>query len=55
MGVKHTVLPDDQPPVVEFTVLAQLCGPRASETEKGATLFTKNSEGRTLTFILSQW
>ena len=31
-------------------MLAQLCGPKAmNETEMGAALFTKNSEGRTLT------
>ena len=41
MGVKHTVPPDGQPPTVAFAVLARLCGPNASETEMGATLFTK--------------
>ena len=46
MGVKHTVPPDGQPPTVAFTVLAQLCGPNANETEMGVVLFTKNSEGR---------
>ena len=46
MGVKHTVLPDGLPPTVAFTVLAQLCGPKAKETEMGAALFTKNGEGR---------
>ena len=35
MGVKHTVLPDGQPPTVAFNVLAQLCGPKANETEMG--------------------
>ena len=38
MGVKHTVLPDGQSPTVAFTVLAQLCGPKAHETEMGAIL-----------------
>ena len=46
MGVKYTVLPDEQPPTVAFTVLAQLCDPKANETEMGAALFTKNGEGR---------
>ena len=32
MGVKHTVLPDGQPPAVAFTVLAYLCCPKANET-----------------------
>ena len=38
MGLKHTVLPDGQPPTVAFTVLAQLCGPKANETEIEAIL-----------------
>ena len=41
MGVRHTLLPDGQLQTVAFTVLAQLCGPKANETEMGATLFTK--------------
>ena len=45
MGVKHTVLPDCQPPTLAFTVLAQLCDPKANEAEMGAALFTKNGEG----------
>ena len=49
MGVKHTVLPDGQPPTVAFTVLAHLCGPKANETEMGAVLFTKG-EGRNFDF-----
>ena len=53
MGVKHTVLPDGQPPTVAFTVLAQLCGPKANETEMGAALFTKNGEGRNFDFDLT--
>ena len=44
--VKDTVLPDGQPQTVAFTVLAQLCGPKANETEMGAVLLTKNGEGR---------
>ena len=48
MGVKLTVLSEGQPPTVAFTVLARLCGPKASETEMGTALFTKNVEGRTL-------
>ena len=46
MGVKHTVLPDGQPPTVAFTEPAQLRGPKASETDLCAVLFTKNCEGR---------
>ena len=46
MGVKHTVLR----PTVACTVLAQLCGPKANETEMGATLFIKNGEGRNFDF-----
>ena len=46
MGVKDTVLADGQPPTVAFTVAAQLCGPKANETEMGAAPFTKNGEGR---------
>ena len=43
----HTVLRDGQPPTVAFTVLAQVCGPKAIETEMGAVLFTKNGKGLT--------
>ena len=50
MGLKQTVLPDGQPPTVVSTVLAQLCGSKAIETEMGATLFTKNGEGRSFDF-----
>ena len=50
MGVKHTVLPDGQPSTVAFTVLAQLCGPKANETEMGAVLFTKSDERRNFDF-----
>lgn len=35
MGVQHLVLLDDQPITLAFTVLAQLGGPRANETEIG--------------------
>ena len=45
MGVKHTVLPDGQSPAVAFTVLAQLCGPKANDTEMGVALLMKNGEG----------
>ena len=38
MGVTQTVLPDGKPPTVAFTVLAQLCGPKANETEMRAIL-----------------
>ena len=51
MGVKHKVLRDGQPPTVAFTVLAQLCGPKANETEMGLALFTKNGEGRKFGFF----
>ena len=54
MGMKHTVLPDGQPPIVTFTVLAQLCGPKANETEMGGPLFTKNGEGRSFDFHFLQ-
>ena len=40
-GSETTVLPDGQPPTVSFAVLAQLCGPKADETELGAASFTK--------------
>ena len=53
MGVTHTVLPDGQSPTVAFTVLAHLCDSKANETEMGATLFTKNYDGRTLTLTLT--
>ena len=46
MGGTQAVLPDGQPPTVAFTVLVQLCGPKANETEMGATLFAKNGERR---------
>ena len=46
MGVKHTVPPDGQPTTVAFTVLAQLCGPKANETEMGGAVFTRNGEAR---------
>ena len=48
-GVKHTVLLDGQPPTVAFTVLTQMCGPKANETEIGTSIFIKNGDGRTLT------
>ena len=54
MGVKHTVQPGGQPSTVAFTVLAQLCGPKANEAEMGATLFTKNGEGRSFDFDLTR-
>lgn len=39
------------PPTVAFTVVAQLCGPKANDMEMGAPLFTENGEGRNfLTF-----
>ena len=38
------------PTTVALTALAQLGGPKANETEMGAALFTKNGEGRTLTW-----
>ena len=46
--MKHTVQPDGQPPTVAFTVLAQLCSPKANKTRMGAALFTKNGKGRNL-------
>ena len=50
MGVKHRMPTDGQPHTVSFTVFAQLCGPKANETEMGATLFPKNGEGRNFDF-----
>ena len=50
MAVKQKVIPDGQPPTVAFTVFAQLCGPKANETEMGAVLFTKNGEGMNFDF-----
>ena len=50
MGAKNTVLPGGQPPIVAFTVLAQLCGRKANETEMDAALFTKNSKGNNFDF-----
>lgn len=41
---KHTVLRDGQPQSVAFTILAQLCGPKAHEREMNATLIDKNGE-----------
>ena len=46
MGVKHTVLPNGQPPTVAFPVLIWLCGPKANETEMGAILYTEIDRGR---------
>ena len=50
MEVKHIVLPDGQYLTLSFTVLAELCDPKANETEMGAALFTKNGEGRNFDF-----
>ena len=52
MGVKHTVLPEGQPSTVAFTVLAQLCGSKASETEMGATLFITSIDIRKINYEL---
>ena len=46
------MIPDGQPSTVAFTVLAQLCGPKADELEMGAFLFTKNGQGRNFDFDL---
>ena len=45
------MLPNGQSPTVAFTLLAQLCGPKANETEIGTAFFNKNDEGRTMTFL----
>ena len=37
-------------PPVAFTVVAQLCGPKANGTEVGVAQFTKNVEGRNFDF-----
>ena len=42
------MLPDGQPLIVAFTVLAQLRGLKANETEMGVALFTKNWRGKEL-------
>ena len=44
--MKHTVLPDIQPTTAAFTLLVKLFGPKADETQTGATIFAKNSEGK---------
>ena len=49
-GGLKTVLRAGQPSKSALTLLAQLCGPRASETEMGAALFPKNGERKTLGF-----
>ena len=55
IGVRHTALPNASPQLrVACTVFAQLCGPKANETEVGAVLFTKNGEGRNLTLFCVQ-
>ena len=51
MGVENTLLPIDYLPAVAFTVLAQLYGPKAKETEMGAALFTKMAREGTCTFF----
>ena len=51
MGVKYTVLPHGQPPTVTFTVLAQLCGPKANETETCAAHSPKMVREGTLTLL----
>ena len=45
----------NHPPTAAFTVLAQLCGPKANETEMGAALFTKNGEGKNFEFDSLQY
>ena len=50
VGMNRTMLPDGQPSTVTFTVLAQLCGSKANETEMGTALFTKTGEERILIF-----
>ena len=52
MGLKNTVLPDGQPPTVAVTVLVQLCGLKANETELAAVLFTKMAKQGILTLTL---
>ena len=53
MGVKHTVLPDGQAPTVAFSMLAQLCGQQAKETEIGALMHqeSKNGQRKDLPFL----
>ena len=48
----HAVLPNAQPPPVAFTVLAQLRGPKANDTEMSTALFTENGAGRNFAFNL---
>ena len=51
MLVKHTVLPDGQPPTVAFTVLAHLCGPKANEMGWAPPYPPKMVRKETLTFF----
>ena len=51
MAVKHTVLPDGQPPTVAFTVHAQQCGPMANASEMGAALFSQKTRALTTMLI----
>ena len=41
LTLKHPLLPSGQPTAAVFTVLAQLYGPRAKETEVDAVFFNK--------------
>ena len=53
MGVKQTVLPDSQPLTVVFTVVAQLYGPKANETETGAPPFNQTWRGKKLSLDIN--
>ena len=55
MEVKYTVLPAYQPLTLAFTVVAQLCDPKANELEMGLTLLSKNGEGRRRSFDFDFW
>ena len=52
MKVHLSVLPVVYFPTVAFTVLVQLCDPKAIPTEMGVTLFTKILRARTSIFTL---
>ena len=51
MELKHTVLQDGQSRSLAFTLLAQLCDPKANETEMCATLFTRKWRGKDFNFL----
>ena len=53
MGVKHTVLPDGQPPTGAFTVLAQMCGLNLMKRRWAPPYSPKMAREGTLAFLYS--